>query len=435
MRLFEFILLVKGYSLKKGYNLLKSIQEKDDAQFESWQNNAKWDILKYHYNRNQNFKDKFPNGIPNSWTEVPVMSKRDLQDDLSKIISNGLSKTNLYISNTSGSSGHPFFFAKTKDCHSLTWGIIKERYERHGIFLGDKQARFYGIPLTWKEHLKEKIKDYVANRVRFPVFDLSDNILNRYLQNFRKIKFKYIYGYTSAIVVFAKFLIRNNLVLKNVCPSLKLCIVTSEVCTAEDKAIMENAFGCKVINEYGASELDFIAIEDENNNWIITEESLFVEILDENNDPVSDGNEGKIVITSLFNKAMPFIRYEIGDLGILSRVKHGKYRILQSLLGRSNDFAILPSGKKAAGLTFYYISKSLLEANGVMKEFIIKQIDYDTFLYEYVAERDLNDNERKSVINMMDLYLEPGLKVIFEKKENILRSGSGKLKHFHNLVK
>jgi phenylacetate-CoA ligase len=67
--------------------------------------------------------------------------------------------------------------------------------------------------------------------------------------------------------------------------------------------------------------------------------------------------KGRIVITSLFNKAHPFIRYDIGDIGILDEKKHYK-DILQQLIGRTNDIAVLPSGKSAC-LTFYYITKAL----------------------------------------------------------------------------
>lgn len=435
MNLFEFILLVKGFNLQKGYNHLKSIQAIADENFLRWQESQKWSIVNYHFEKNPAFRKKLNDSVPVSWEDIPVMTKKDLQVNLNEILTPGIKKNDLYISNTSGSSGHPFFFAKNKDCHSLTWGIIKERYELHGIKLGEKQARFYGIPLTAKENIKERLKDFFANRVRFPVFDLSDSILETYLERFKSIEFKYIYGYTSAILLFARFIQKKQIVLKNVCPSLTVCIVTSEMCSAEDKRIMQIAFGCTVVNEYGASELDFIAIEDNKDNWIVTEESLFIEILDDNNLPVLPGHEGKVVITSLFNKAMPFIRYEIGDMGILSTTRKGKYRILESLTGRTNDFAVLPSGRKAAGLTFYYISKSLLEADGVMKEFIIKQINADTFLYEYVSDRELNESEIKGVIEMMDIYLEPGLKVEFSRKSIIERYGSGKLKHFHSLLK
>ncbi|MDP1844468.1 MAG: hypothetical protein Q8K64_13705 [Sediminibacterium sp.] len=427
--------MVKGFNLQKGYNHLKSIQAIADENFLRWQESQKWSIVNYHFEKNPAFRKKLNDSVPVSWEDIPVMTKKDLQVNLNEILTPGIKKNDLYISNTSGSSGHPFFFAKNKDCHSLTWGIIKERYELHGIKLGEKQARFYGIPLTAKENIKERLKDFFANRVRFPVFDLSDSILETYLERFKSIEFKYIYGYTSAILLFARFIQKKQIVLKNVCPSLTVCIVTSEMCSAEDKRIMQIAFGCTVVNEYGASELDFIAIEDNKDNWIVTEESLFIEILDDNNLPVLPGHEGKVVITSLFNKAMPFIRYEIGDMGILSTTRKGKYRILESLTGRTNDFAVLPSGRKAAGLTFYYISKSLLEADGVMKEFIIKQINADTFLYEYVSDRELNESEIKGVIEMMDIYLEPGLKVEFSRKSIIERYGSGKLKHFHSLLK
>jgi phenylacetate-CoA ligase len=47
--------------------------------------------------------------------------------------------------------------------------------------------------------------------------------------------------------------------------------------------------------------------------WQVNAETLFVEILDENgSSPLRE--KGRIVITSLFNKAHPFIRYDIGDI-------------------------------------------------------------------------------------------------------------------------
>ena len=56
MRLFEFILFVKGFNLEKGYQLLKTIQAKNDEKFVHWQNEAKWKILKFHYESNEIFR-------------------------------------------------------------------------------------------------------------------------------------------------------------------------------------------------------------------------------------------------------------------------------------------------------------------------------------------------------------------------------------------
>ena len=85
---------------------------------------------------------------------------------------------------------------------------------------------------------------------------------------------------------------------------------------------MQDAFGVPVVNEYGASELDLIAFTNSEDEFVVNSETLFVEILDENDRPVPHGNSGRIVITGLYNKAHPMIRYDIGDTGIISPDKH-----------------------------------------------------------------------------------------------------------------
>ena len=197
-------------------------------------------------------------------------------------------------------------------------------------------------------------------------------MFKRWVEKFSSTKFVYLNGYTTVLVVFAKYLVSKNIILKEVCPTLKACVVTSEMLFDIDKLLLEKAFGVSVINEYGASELDLIAFEDTNNNWILNTETLFVEVLDDNNNVLEDGNVGNIVITSLYNKANPFIRYKIGDRGAIKKINSNQY-ILQKLEGRSEDLVKLPSGKIAPGLTFYYITKSIMEDSGEIQEIKIIQ--------------------------------------------------------------
>jgi phenylacetate-CoA ligase len=112
-----------------------------------------------------------------------------------------------------------------------------------------------------------------------------------------------------------------------------------------------------------------------------------------------------------------------------------KNPILQQLIGRTNDVAILPSGKKAPGLTFYYVTKSIIEDDGNVKEFIIKQTKPDTFEIEYVSATKLNLEQIKKIEEAITLYLEKGLVFTFIKKEKLERSISGKLKQFVSLIK
>lgn len=211
-------------------------------------------------------------------------------------------------------------------------------------------------------------------------------------------------------------------------------MVTSEMLFEEDKVLLEKQFGIPIVNEYGASELDLIAFQNPNDEWQINSETLFVEILDENNHPLPYGKEGRVVITSLYNKAHPFIRYDIGDIGILDEKSTLHQPILKKLIGRTNDIAILPSGKKSPGLTFYYVTKSIIEDDGNVKEFVIKQTKTDTFEIDYVSETALTSAQIQKIEEAITLYLEPHLNFIFTRKISLERTNRGKLKQFKSLV-
>jgi phenylacetate-CoA ligase len=109
--------------------------------------------------------------------------------------------------------------------------------------------------------------------------------------------------------------------------------------------------------------------------------------------------------------------------------------ILKKLIGRTNDVAILPSGKKSPGLTFYYVTKSIIEDDGNVKEFVIKQTKIDTFEVEYVSENELDLVQIQKIEQAIALYLEPNLIFTFYRKNSLERSNRGKLKQFKSMIK
>jgi phenylacetate-CoA ligase len=435
LSLFDLSLQLNGFSIKKAKAQLQSILNLSEADFLSFLENQKREILDFHLNHNPFYQDFAKQAPFDNWQDVPVLTKKDLQIPLTDRFSQGFTKANSYTNKTSGSSGTPFSFAKDKYTHALTWASNMYRFGWFGIdFNTSYQARFYGIPLDFIGYKKERFKDFLGKRYRFPVFDLSDTELAIVVEKFRTEKFDYINGYTSSIVLFAKYLKKRNLLLKTICPSLKVAMVTSEMLFEDDKLLLETQFGFPVVNEYGASELDLIAFQNPQGEWQVNAETLFVEILDENNTVLPYGQEGRIVITSLFNKAHPFIRYDIGDIGILDEKSTLQKPILRSLTGRTNDVALLPSGKKAPGLTFYYVTKTIIEDDGNVKEFIIRQTKIDSFEIEYVSDAKLNLEQIRKIEDAIALYLEPGLFFTFIKKDSLERTNRGKLKQFKSLV-
>lgn len=436
MRLFDLTLKMNGFPIEKARLALSKIQDKSDRDFECFIKDQRDTIISHHLQHTSFYKSLGQAIQLDDWNSVPIMTKADLQQSLEQRLSEGYSKSNVYINKTSGSSGDPFIFAKDKFCHALTWAVIQNRFSWFDLdFNSSKQARFYGIPLDKKGYYKERFKDVLSNRLRFSVFDLSDAAFEKLIIKFKTIPFEYINGYTSAIVQFAKFLKQKNIVLKDICPSLSACIVTSEMLFDNDKKLLEQQTGVPIVNEYGASELDLIAYQNKKGEWQVNSETLFVEILDQNNQPLPNGEEGRIVITSLYNKAHPFIRYDIGDIGILSKTSTIKKPILEKLIGRTNDIAILPSGKKAAGLTFYYITKTLIEDDGNVKEFVIEQLEKDTFKIIYSSDQELSPEKKTIIKKEMERYLEPGIEIIFKRESKLERSKSGKLRQFTSHIK
>ncbi|MFM2229048.1 MAG: hypothetical protein RL607_306 [Bacteroidota bacterium] len=392
-------------------------------------------IVDFHQQHNPLYRELLQGKSDLTWESLPVMTKKHFQKPLAERLSEGYTLKNVYVNKTSGSSGDPFIFAKDKFSHALTWANIIYKFGQFGIdFNRSYQARFYGIPLDKIGYTKERIKDFISGRYRFPIFDLSDKVLEDVLATFRRKKFDNINGYTSSIVLFAKFLQQKNIVLKTVCPTLKCCVVTSEMLFPEDKLLLEKQFGIPIVNEYGASELDLISFQNPEGAWQVNSETLYVEILDENDSVLPYGQEGRVVITSLYNKAHPFIRYDIGDIGILDEKSTPEKPILKKLIGRTNDIAVLPSGKKSPGLTFYYVTKSIIEDDGNVQEFVIKQTKIDTFEIEYVSRIALTTSQINGIEKAIETYLESGLTFHFSRKEKLERSKSGKLKQFVSLI-
>ena len=435
IRFFDWSLHLNGFPMKEAtteFNTIISLSETEHQQFTE---NRKKEIVAHHLQHNAYYRKFVGKDDIQNWNDIPVMTKKDFQKTLSERLSEEYNEKTVFKNKTSGSSGDPFIFAKDKYAHAITWASIIYRFGWYGIdFNQSYQARFYGIPLDFLGYVKERFKDFLGKRYRFTIFDLSDKVLENVLKKFQRKKFDYINGYTSSIVLFAKFLQQKNIILSEVCPTLKVCMVTSEMLFEEDKVLMEKQFGIPVVNEYGASELDLIAFQNPDGEWRVNAETLFVEIVDENHQPLPYGAEGKVVITSLYNKAHPFIRYDIGDIGILDETSSLHKPILKKLIGRTNDIAILPSGKKSPGLTFYYVTKSIIEDDGNVKEFIIKQLQKDTFEIDYVSEIELSLVQIKKIEDAIALYLEPGLRFTFNRKECLQRTARGKLKQFQSMV-
>jgi phenylacetate-CoA ligase len=429
LQLFHKTLKLQGFEIDKARKEFQSISNMTSIDIK----NRKEAILKYHLTNNH-FYSSLVSDKTVCWENLPILTKRNLQQPLQERLSTGYTTKNIFKGKTSGSSGHPLTYGKDKYAHAMTWAVFYEAYKQHGINLNSSlQARFYGIPLRGKGRYVELVKDFVSYRKRFPIFNMNDAVLESFVYRFSKDKFEYINGYTSSIVLLARYCQSKNRVLKSICPTLKMVITTSEMLFPDDRLLLEEWLGIPVINEYGASEVGLIAMQNARGDFEINQQNLYVEVVDEENQPVPEGAIGSILVTDLYNKAHPMIRYKIGDLGSLQTLENG-IRVLKDLQGRVSDMVLLPSGKVVLGLSFYYVTKAIIKEDLDILEFIVIQKELASFEIQYVSKSDMGDALKKEIQKSMDEYLELGLAVIYTRHEFLDRSKRGKLKQFINEV-
>lgn len=427
---FFTLLKLQGYPVKKAQALWADLQRFPNQR--QWQKEQALRMVHYHRSNNRGYAELFKEGYP-EWHQVPVLDKEVMRRFGINDPSNLAKENKYYFASTSGSTGKPFRFAKDYLSHTLTWVGIDHCYRKAGVNLSNWQARFYGIPSPSFANRMERIKDFLGHRWRFPLLNLSDESLEEWIKLFSRKPFVYLYGYSYPIITFAQYLEKTGRSLKSIVPTLQACILTAEMCEADERQLVEKALGVPVCNEYGTSEFGIVGFARED-YWEILNELLLVEILDDGGNLLPDGELGNITVTSLFCKGTPFIRYQTGDLGIMQ--ERNGMPVITQLYGRREAMAVLPSGKKTPGDTaFYYVFRDFTARYSILQEYKVLQKAVNLFEIGYKASRDLDKNETNYLKALCEQALEKEVEFRFVRQAELDRTRMGKFKRFESEVK
>ncbi len=122
-----------------------------------------------------------------------------------------------------------------------------------------------------------------------------------------------------------------------------------------ERQLIEAVFGVPVTNRYGCEEVSLIACEcDVHNGLHLNAEHAYVELLRDDGSPCAPAEDSSIVVTELVNRAMPMIRYDVGDRGAPSNRTCACGRVLplmEGVTGRLADFLVAAGGSKVAGVS------------------------------------------------------------------------------------
>ena len=183
----------------------------------------------------------------------------------------------------------------------------------------------------------------VENLAYFSVYHLSPQNLPAYVDYLEAWAPRLIMGYPSALNVVARYMLDNGRRL-----SAKAVITTSETVTASTRENIEQAFNCKLFDQYGCVENTHFVSQCEHGRYHVSPERGIIEILD-GDTPCPPGKPGRIVATGLENWLQPLIRYEVGDAAywaIDQDCPCGRQMpVIGGIEGRYEDYVTLPDGR------------------------------------------------------------------------------------------
>ena len=131
---------------------------------------------------------------------------------------------------------------------------------------------------------------------------------------------------------------------------LKGVVAISEVVSDDASDLVRKIFGCELAQIYGCTEMGAVALQSsDDGTLLVCEENVMVELLDDNDRPVKPGETGRVILTSLYNFATPFIRYEVGDYATLAddvSPSDRAFMRLQRIEGRQRNALVTASGAR-----------------------------------------------------------------------------------------
>lgn len=412
---------LKGSPLKKELEDIKYLIEHWGAPVaNNITNDYLKNILDFSVNNIEFYK---PYKGYNSLDDFPVINKAIIRRQESYFYNPSYDMQKMFRQETSGSTGVPFVVYQDPN--------KRKRATADTLFFShlahyELGSRLYFSRVWEKRTVRSPLTCFKQNWVMLDASKLSDNAISIFLDTLTKDKStKSVILFASTLSAIAKYIERNKIQ-----PQCKIesFITISESLDQWTKGIIQKRFNTPVFSRYSNQELGILGQTlPYGNDYMVNTASFKFEILDLNEDkPAKKGEEGRIVVTDLFNKAMPLIRYDTGDVALLKElpVQGIKVPLFEKVGGRRVDYIFDTRGN--------LISPYVI--NTPMHEFLEIQ-QYQFIQYgekDYTMKLSMNNNSKfireADMIGMLKSFLgdDASITVNYVDEIPVLKSGKRK---------
>lgn len=359
-------------------------------------------------------------------SRFPVVNKQIIKAEREKFLADDYLKRNISSVTTSGSTGTPFeTFQDTNKKYRNNADTIYFA-EGSGYKIGQ---RLIYLKIWVQQKMQSRWKYRMQNIVPVDVIKLNDDKIDSLLDKMKKDNSIIgILGYGSALELICKYLDHHpeTSVRKNV----RSIISMSESLNEYTKDTMENYFGVPVVSRYSNLENGILAQQerDGTDKYLVNTASYKLEILHlDYDEPVKDGQLGRIVVTDLFNYAMPMIRYDTGDVGaMLPAGERDPKRYLSVVEGRKLDLLYDTKGELVSS---YIVYKNMWQYTEINQYQLIQEGPKE---YTFKINSDEGFMREEELISEFKTYLGEDATFSIEYVSEIPLLASGKRKKIVN---
>jgi phenylacetate-CoA ligase len=330
----------------------------------------------------------------------PVVTKADLQARADDFLSSAFEKNSLQSSRSSGMTGEP----TVTYFDERSWLFCKYALKARRVLsaIGASRQR---VLIISDEQAPDESRSAVPRLgalfldirgIRLGG-DLTEEV--RKVVNFRPTV---IYAFPSYLAALADAAAQANIAI----PKVPLIYTSSELLTSTARAALERAYGGRVIDVYGSTEFKEIAVQCEQGRYHINFENVHVESHD------GAGGLPRLLVTTLVNKAMPLIRYELGDTGNVESAACACGRHSEQLVdldGRLSDMLVFPDGTVLSP----YLVEAVVEQHPTVKHFRIAHERPWALRMEILAQPSLSEADTESLAASLRRVLPAGVSLSF----------------------
>jgi phenylacetate-coenzyme A ligase PaaK-like adenylate-forming protein len=258
---------------------------------------------------------------------------------------------------TSGSTGNPVRFGVWNREDRVLRLLKLTLWLRAGYGPGDRLFLIWGhghlLGTGWKRHInhaKRKLKDLLLGYRRVDAYRLGPEEHRRIADQLLRFRPAGVIAYASALDSFVRvnagrFAEFRALGVRFVMP----CAEPPP--KADSLALLREAFGCPVVQEFGGVDFGQVASKFGEEPFRVFPDQNILEGV-----PSGEAEGGDAaVVTALYPRYLPLIRYRVGDLIEGSeRDPHGHVRSFEVLKGRINDMIRLASGVEVHSVAVFH---------------------------------------------------------------------------------